>query len=271
MNGDAIIKTINELSAKAGEKMQYKTFYLDDKGLRRCTVCKRKLETLISIPSLGLFDDKKNCVCDCGKAQRDAYREEAKRINRASKIRVSDVFSEPEYAEMIFSKDNDPKSESSLLCRRWVAHYDANKDKGDLKWLFFYGGHGTGKTFYAACIANTMAAKGYPVKMVTASELANRISKAYDKAAIYTEYSQYELVIIEDIDVSDEEADLIFPIINNRNRDKRNRSMILTSNMTTEQTVGSHGASIDRIMNVIWEKSFPIEFSGENRRKRGQE
>jgi hypothetical protein len=47
--------------------------------------------------------------------------------------------------------------------------------------------------------------------------------------------------------------------------------MILTSRMTTEQTVGSHGASIDRIMNVIWERSFPMEFSGEDRRKRGQE
>ena len=72
MNGDTIIKTIDEISEKAGEKMQYKTFYLDDKGLRHCKVCKRKLETLISIPSLGVFDKKVNCVCDCGKTQRDA-------------------------------------------------------------------------------------------------------------------------------------------------------------------------------------------------------
>lgn len=259
MNEDTIIQTINELSAKAGEKMQYKTFYLDDKGLRHCTVCKRKLETLISIPSLGVFDKKVNCVCDCGKAQRDAYREEAKRINRASENRVNDVFSVPEYADMIFIKDNNPKSENSLLCRRWVAHYDANKDKGNLKWLFLYGEHGTGKTFYSACIANTMAAKGYHVKMVTASELANEISTAFDKTKIFAEYNGYEIVIIEDIDVDDEKLDTIFAIINNRSRN--NQTMIITSCQTTEQTGNPKSASMKRIMDIIYSKGFPIEFT----------
>jgi DNA replication protein DnaC len=259
MNGDAIIKAIDEISEKAGEKMQYKTFYLDDKGLRHCIACKRKLETLISIPSLGVYDKKVNCVCDCGKAQRDAYRAEAQRVNRANEIRISDVFSVPEYAEMIFSKDDDPKSEKSLLCRRWVAHYDANRDKGNLKWLFLYGEHGTGKTFYSACIANTMAAKGYHVKMVTASELANRISTASDKTKIFAEYNDYEIVIIEDIDVDDEKLDTIFAIINNRSRN--NQTMIITSCQTTEQTVNPKSDSMKRIMDIIYSKGFPIEFT----------
>ena len=259
MNGDTIIKAIDEISEKAGEKMQYKTFFLDDKGLRHCKVCKRKLETLISIPALGVYNKKVNCVCNCGKNQQDAYREEAKRINRASKIRVSDMFSAPDYAEMIFIKDNSPKSENSLLCRRWVAHYDANKDKGNLKWLFLYGEHGTGKTFYSACIANTMAAKGYHVKMVTASELANRISTAFDKTKIFAEYNDYEIVIIEDIDIDDEKLDTIFAIINNRSRN--NQPMIITSCQTTEQTVNPTSDSMKRIMDIIYAKGFPIEFT----------
>lgn len=259
MNENTIIKAINELSAKAEEKMQYNTFYLDDKGLRHCMVCKRKLETLISIPSMGVFNKKVNCVCDCGKAQRDAYRAEAQRVNRASEIRISDVFSTPEYAEMIFIKDNNPKSENSLLCRRWVAHYDANKDKGNLKWLFLYGEHGTGKTFYSACIANTMAAKGYHVKMVTASELATRINTAFDKTKIFAEYNDYEIVIIEDIDVDDEKLDTIFAIINNRSRN--NQTMIITSCQTTEQTVNPKSYSMKRIMDIIYAKGFPIEFT----------
>ena len=264
MNGDTIIKTIDEISEKAGEKMQYKTFYLDDKGLRHCKVCKRKLETLISIPSLGVFDKKVNCVCDCGKTQRDAYRAEAQRVNRANEIRVSDVFSVPEYAEKIFSKDNDQKNENGLLCRRWVAHYESNKEKANLKWLFFYGEHGTGKTFYSACIANTMAAKGYHVKMVTAEELANKISTAFDKTAIYREYSEYELVIIEDIDVDSYMQDEIFAIINNRSRN--DQPMIITSCQTTEQTVNPESDSMKRIMDIIYDKAYPIEFT-----KRGTE
>lgn len=259
MNGDTIIKAIDEISEKAGEKMQYKTFYLDDKGLRHCIVCKRKLETLISIPSLGVFDKKVNCVCDCGKSQRDAYREEAQRINRASEISINNVFSVPEYAEKIFSKDDNPSSEHSILCRRWVAHYDSNKVKGNLKWLLLYGEHGTGKTFYSACIANTMAAKGYFVKMVTASELADRLNKAYDKTKIYSEYSEYELVIIEDIDVDSEKLDTIFAIINNRKQE--NKPMILTSCMTTEQTVNPADISMKRIMDIIYDKAYPLEFT----------
>ena len=260
MNG--IIKAIDEISAKAGEKMQYNTFYLDDKGLRRCKVCKRKLETLINIPSLGVFDKKVNCVCDCGKAQRDAYRAEAKRIERANEMSTDKVFSDPEYASMTFSSDRAPKSENSILCRRWVAHYDVNRARGNLKWLFLYGKHGTGKTFYAACIANAMAARGYVVKLVTASELAGKLINAYDKSSVYSECKRYELLIIEDFDVDSSAADALFTIINNRHRN--NQATILTSGMTTEQTVNANNASIGRIMQIIWDRCYPIEFkSGE--------
>ena len=256
MNG--IIKAIDEISAKAGEKMQYNTFYLDDKGLRRCKVCKRKLETLINIPSLGVFDKKVNCVCDCGKAQRDAYRAEAKRIERANETSADKVFSVPEYASMTFSSDRAPKSENSILCRRWVAHYDANRAKGNLKWLFLYGKHGTGKTFYAACIANAMAARGYVVKLVTASEIVSKLINAYDKSSVYSECKRCELLIIEDFDVDNSAADALFTIINNRHRN--NQATILTSGMTTEQTVNANNASIGRIMQIIWDRCYPIEF-----------
>lgn len=261
MNGDTIIKAIDEISKKAGEKMQYKTFYLDDKGLRHCIVCKRKLETLINIPSLGVFDKKVNCVCDCGKAQRDAYREEAKRINRASEISINDVFSVPEYAEMTFAKDNAPKSEASQLCRRWAAHYEQNKQKDTVKWLFLYGDKS--RTYYAASITNYMSAKGYTARMDAAENIASEVMQL-NGMRTYKQYSDYELLIIDDLtadNITDKMLDALYVIINNRKRE--NKATIITSNMTTEQTGNPRSKNLERIMQVVWDKAYPIEIISE--------
>ena len=145
---DSIMQAIDNISAKAEEKMQYNTFYIDNQGLRRCKVCNKRLETLINVPSMQVFEKKVNCVCNCGEDQIKKYRAEARRVDQAGTLKPENIFDNAEYASMTFTKDILAKSEAGKLCRRWVAHYDKNKEDKSLKWLFLHGGKG--KTFYAA-------------------------------------------------------------------------------------------------------------------------
>lgn len=269
-NANTITEIINEASAKAGEKSKLTTFYVDEQGLRRCKLCDKRLETIISIPSLNIFNKKVNCVCDCNDIQRERYREEIKRLERqAEKPKIiHDTFSAPEMASLTFKADDAPKSEQGQLSRRWVAHYEQNKVKGDVKWLFFYGGCGTGKTFYAACIANAMLDRGYTVKMVTASEIAAEVFSAQDKAAIYSKYNDYELLIIDDIGAerqTDYMFEIVYSVVNNRYN--MHKALIMTSNMTTEETGNPKDKRMERIMSRVWERGYPMEFTGKDRRK----
>lgn len=268
-----ITDIINEASAKAGEKMKAQTFYVDEQGLRRCTVCNKRLETLISIPGLGIYEKKVNCVCDCNDKQKAAYREEIRRMERMAEIPKAkyNAFSTPELEKITFLQDTTPKTEQGQLSRRWVAHYESNKAKGDIKWLFFYGGCGTGKTFYAACIANAMLNRSYTVKMATASELAAEIYSAHDKTAAYNKYNEYELLIIDDVGAerqSDYMLDIVYSIVNARYN--AHKPLIMTSNMTTAETGNPKDKRIERIMSRVWERGYPLEFTGEDRRKRGR-
>lgn len=260
IDNGVILNVIDEISNKAADNMQYKTFYLDEQGLRRCVVCKRRLETLITIPNLRIFDKKVNCVCDCGKNQRDAYRAEARRIQQMNEYKPNEVFDNPEYTEMTFAKDNASKSEAGILCRRWVAHYEQNKQKNAVKWLLLYGGKG--KTFYAACITNYMMAKGYSVRMTSAEKIASELSMR-DNIRVCHKYSDYELLTIEDISaVTDDMLDALYVIINNRKKD--NKATIITSSMTTEESGNPKSRSMERIMQVVWDKGFPIQMEGKN-------
>lgn len=259
---DSIMQTLDNISAKAEEKMQYNTFYVDKQGLRRCKVCNKRFETLINVPGMQQFDHKVNCVCDCGEEQIKKYRAEARRVDLAGTFKPENIFDNVEYTAMTFTKDEYPQSEAGRLCRRWVAHYDKNKENKSLKWLFLHGGKG--KTFYSACIANYMSAKGYETKMTSLSRIAADISSTSDRYKAYNKYTNYELLIIEDITadgVTDTMRNLVLPVIIDRKRE--NKAVIMTSNMTTAETGNPDNKSVERIMQVIWEKGYPIELKGD--------
>lgn len=266
---DSIMQVIDNTSAKAEEKMQYNTFYVDKQGLRRCKVCNKRLEARICVPSMQMFERKVNCVCDCGEDQIKKYRAEARRIDHIGTIKPESIFDNAEYTAMTFAKDEYPQSEAGKLCRRWVAHYDKNKENESLKWLFLHGGKG--KTFYSACIANYMSAKGYEVKMTSLSRIAADIASASDRYKAYNKYTSYELLIIEDITadgVTDTMRNLALPVIINRK--KEGKAVIVTSSMTTEETGNPDNKSVERIMQVIWEKGYPIELKGNGNDKVSQ-
>ncbi|MBR1750895.1 MAG: ATP-binding protein [Ruminococcus sp.] len=268
----AINNIIVQASEKASELHSGNLTYVDGRGLRRCRICGGKLETILSVPHLPKLDGKKvNCICRCDKVQAEKIRAELKEIEiESTKVYIrAACFKSAEMRKNTFDNDDSSKSKMSELCRRWVNNYAMHLQKGDpIKWLFIHGDFGTGKTFYAACIANAMIDMGYRVRMVTGADIEAEIFGAEDKAELYAKFVGYDILILDDF-ATERKSDYMYEILYNVINDRYNarKAMIITSNMTTAETVDPKDERVRRIMSRLWEVSYPIELIGEDRRK----
>lgn len=266
MFNNAMKKILAETSAKAENITKGQTFYTDEQGLKRCAVCNKRLETRISVPGLGVQDLKVNCVCDCTEKQREKYHQELKMLERQAELGKlqSETFAKDSLKSMTFDKDDSPNSYVSKACRAWVSRYTPQSSK----WLFLYGNCGTGKTFYAACIANAMLLKGYSVKFETLQDIEARLFGSKNKADVYEELAKVDIMILDDMmsdRMSDYTYEILFKIVDDRY--KNDKTMIITTNMTDEETGNPKTRQAERIMSRFWEKSLPIKCDGKDRRK----
>ena len=264
----AIYDVFAETSAKAAGIHEGNLTYIGDDGLRRCKVCGKKLETILHFnsPALKHMDGMKvNCICICDKAQREKVEKEMQMLAKKSDVPImrAECFKSKAMYDMIFKNDDSPNSEAGALTRRYIKNFTHNST-----WLFIYGTYGTGKSFYAACIANALIDKGYTVRMGTGADYEAEIFAAQDKAAAYQKLLDYDLLILDDF-ASERKSDYMFEVLYNIINDRYNakKPIVFTSNMTTEETGNPTDPRIRRIMSRIWERGYPVEMVGQDRRK----
>ena len=85
------------------------------------------------------------------------------------------------------------------VCYRYATAFTANAGN-----LLFVGGTGLGKTFLSACIADTVADRGYSVVYETASKLFSKLEQAKfagdeEVRKEVQKYSQCDLLILDDL------------------------------------------------------------------------
>lgn len=270
---NAIHNVFEEASAKAGNIHDGKYVYTGSDGLRRCKVCGKKLETILNFnsPALKHMDGMKvNCICLCDKEKIEKAHKEMQMMEKQSEtpLRRSECFKSKEMYNMTFAKDDNKNPEISKLIKSYVTSYSVDAIRGKLKGLFIYGGYGTGKSFFAACIANALIDKGYSVRMGTGADFESEIFGTQDKAAAYKKLLDYDLLILDDF-ASERKSDYMFEVLYNIVNDRYNahKPIIFTSNMTTEETGNPTDPRIRRIMSRIWEMTNPVELTGQDRRK----
>lgn len=274
VNG-AIYDVFAETSAKAGNIHDGNYTYIGDDGLRRCKVCGKKLETILHFnsPALKHMDGMKvNCICLCDKEKIEKAHKEMQTLEKQSEspLRRAECFKSKEMQEMTLAKDDNKNPTVSKAIKTYINGYSMNVLRGKAKGLFIYGTYGTGKSFFAACIANAMIDKGYSVRMGTGADFEAEIFGAQDKAAAYQKFLDYDLLILDDF-ASERKSDYMYEVLYNIVNDRYNarKTMIFTSNMTTEETVNPKEPRIQRIMSRIWEMTTPVELTGQDRRKAG--
>ena len=234
--------------------------YIGDDGLTHCSVCHKKTQTIISFMGR---EKTVRCVCECKKNEMEADRKRREADNRRDIC-----FGVAEMRKWTFENDDRANAKLSDAMMRYTEQFDDFLKIG--KGLILYGTVGTGKSYYAACIANRLIDKGYRVKMTNFASLTNQIQDSLKgKQQIIDDLSVYQLLIIDDLGAerkSEYMQEMVFNIIDSRYRS--GLPFIVTTNLTGDELKKPQDVSFARIYDRILERCFPIEITGKSRRRK---
>lgn len=256
---EAIDRTLDAISDNVPKA---ENEYIGEDGLFHCSVCHHKTQTEVE------FLGKKKivrCICECKKKERDAFADRERQLELERQKRI--CFAETNMANWTFENDDRQNAKISDAMMNYVKNFTEFKKDG--KGLLLYGTVGTGKTYFAACIANRLIEEGYPVLMTNFARLTNQIQGMFDgKQEFIDSLNKYTLLIIDDLGAerkSEFMQEQVFNIIDSRYRS--GLPFIITTNLTADEIKKPQDVGYSRIYDRILERCHPIEVTGASRRR----
>ena len=255
MFGEVLDKAAEQTSKNNPQRTED---YVGENGLLYCGICKTPKQTRVSI-----FGEQKTvfCSCDCVKAAKQKQ-EEARKRQLIEECRFK-AFPGLKHRTETFEADTDSTAEISKICRNYAKRFDPN----DSKWLIFYGDVGTGKSFYAAAVCNSLIDQGYSVKFTSISTIIKELWNARDKLEYYDRLDRFDLIVLDDFDSersTDYAKEIRFDVIEMRSNS--GKPLIITSNMTA-QDFKTEVIDDKRIYSRMSEYGLFIRFNGADKRK----
>lgn len=263
-----LTEVINGIMDKAKEniKAEQGDFVDDATGLLMCgkcgtpKQCKVELFGTIRMPM---------CLCKCQTDKREREEEERNRIEFEKKVKQlrRDGFQEEEMQNCNFANDDLANERITKAMQRYVDNFAELRKIG--KGLLLYGSVGTGKTYAACEVANALIDKGYPVYVTNFSRVLNTLQGTFEKQDFIDELNRYQLLVIDDLGIERETAfakEQVFNVIDARYR--AGLPMIITTNLTIDDIKKPQNIGDSRIYDRILEKCFPIEVTGQSRRRK---
>ena len=150
----------------------------------------------------------------------------------------------------------------------YVAHWVEMKEKS--LGLLLWGDVGTGKSFFAGCIANALLDKGIPVLMTNFSRILNTLTGMYsdDRNQFIDSFNKYSLLIIDDLGIersSEFALEQVFNVIDSRYRSKK--PLIVTTNLTLDELKHPKDLTRVRIYDRVLERCVPLKINNQNIRE----
>ena len=166
-----------------------------------------------------------------------------------------------------FEKDTGINPEMHLA-HKYVENWDDMKARSS--GLLLWGDVGTGKSFFAGCIANALLEKGVPVLMTNFSRILNTLSGMHfeDRNQFIDSLNRYSLLIIDDLGIernSEFALEQVFNVIDSRYRSKK--PLIVTTNLTLTELNNAPDVAHRRIYDRILERCAPIRINNRNIRQ----
>ena len=237
--------------------------------LLRCPVCGEARQTVINFNGT---ECKVRCICHC--EEQKIKKEEERLLRREKLIRIEQMkahgLQDPSLLEYTFAHDS---GDNPLMpkARKYVQKWDEFKAE-DIGLLLF-GNVGTGKSFFAGCIANALLDQGIPVLMTSFPKILNTLGTLYsdERNTYISSLNEYDLLIIDDLG-SERETDYaleqIYSVIDARYRSRK--PLIITTNLSLQEMKNyAYGNDLRyaRIYDRVLEKCQPIAFTGKNYRR----
>ena len=134
--------------------------------------------------------------------------------------------------------------------------------------LVLWGDVGTGKTFFAACIANALVEQNVSVKMTNFSTILNDLFAESDKTKYLNRLNDHSLLIIDDLGIergTEYALEQVYNVIDTRY--KSGKPLIITTNLTLDELKAPVDIPHKRIYDRVLGMCVPVMFNGVNFRK----
>lgn len=242
-----------------------------------CLKCGKPKTMLLNKPELGLFR-RVSILCDCGKkVEEEKAVKEWRQIvedNRRRCFQESRSADKDRLISATFDKDDNPDSEASRIARGYAKLFQEALCGGDVlkkgTGLLFYGQPGTGKSFYAACIANDVISRGHTAMYTTFGTIAARMQESYEaRPEIMMELEKPSLLILDDLGAERDTEymnEIVFEVINLRYR--RSKPMIVTTNLPATVLMNTEAVGKNRVYDRLIECCEPVAVTGDSKRKK---
>ena len=208
-------------------------------------------------------------VCQCEQERRQ--REEAEHETRRHRQAVSDLkqqgFTDPAMRTWTFANDNG-KCPQMKHAHFYVELWDTMQAEniGYLLW----GGVGTGKSYFAGCIANALMEQEVSVRMTNFALILNDLTASFEGRNEYIDrLCRAALLIIDDFGMergTEFGLEQVYNVIDARYRS--GKPLIVTTNLTLTELQNPRDTAHARIYDRLLAMCAPIRFDGENFRRR---
>lgn len=206
--------------------------YIGEDGLLHCGVCGEPVQQVVEelknfLPG-GIAPRQCLCMREKFRLERE-QREQEKARERVARLQQLG-FADPAYMWHTFDRDNGSSPKAREAAQWYVDNYHRLRAEG--KGLMFMGDTGTGKTFYACCIANALIQKGVPVWVTTMQPLLRKAGDFSTAEGVFNQIKSIDLLVLDDFGTSQNSPrnlDLMFEIIDARARS--GLPLIVTTNL----------------------------------------
>ena len=240
--------------------------YTGEDGLLYCGKCHTPKQFRMTVPPMEGRMLPCSCQCEQERLDREPAEQEAQRRRQAVADLKHKGFTDPAMREWTFANDSG-KCPQMKHARFYVEHWEQMKMEniGYLLW----GGVGTGKSYFAGCIANALMEQEIPVRMTNFALILNDLTASFEGRNEYiARLCRAPLLILDDFGMergTEYGLEQVYNVIDSRYRSRR--PLIVTTNLSLQDLQHPQDTAHARIYDRLLEMCAPIRFSGENFRK----
>ena len=243
--------------------------YTGEDGLLYCGKCHKPKEAYFAPDKAAVFGrDRHPAECDCQRAAREEREAAEKRRSHLETVErlKRQGFTDKTMQDWTFANDNGscPQMKNAAgYVARWEQIKDGNYG------LLLWGRVGTGKSYFAGCIANALMEQEVPVCMTNFAAILNDLAASFAGRNEYiSRLCSYPLLILDDFGMergTEYGLEQVYSVIDSRYRS--GKPLIATTNLTLEELQHPQDTPHARIYDRLTSMCAPVRFTGSNFRK----
>lgn len=209
------------------------------------------------------------CICQCQSEARELELAKEKQLQEQQRIArlKANGLQDASLRQFTFANDTGINPEMQKA-HSYVEHWP--EMKATATGLLLWGNVGTGKSFFAGCIANALLDRGVPVLMTNFSRILNALTGMFsdDRNKYIDSLNHYSLLIIDDLGMergTEYALEQVFNVIDARLRS--NLPLIVTTNLTLDELKHPADLAHERIYSRVLERCIPLKINNQNIRQ----